>query len=90
MLLNWFGVSPLETEDTGGAFQPVDCVVAQVRGVRKMETIRTDIVGRQAFPEPKASCGGPDVAKAEPGWWCISATAGPIVAHDLSTGLTDI
>ena len=64
--------------------------MAQVRGVRKIETIRTDIVGRQAFPEPRASCGGPDVAKAEPGWWCISATAGPIVAHALSTGLTDI
>ena len=28
MLLNWLGVSPLETEDTGGAFQSVDCVVA--------------------------------------------------------------
>ena len=28
MILNWLGVSPLETEDTGGAFQPVACVVA--------------------------------------------------------------
>ena len=51
-----------------------------VRGVRKMETIcmafwhRGAVVlrppGRQAFTGPRASCGGTDVAKAEPGW-CI-------------------
>ena len=28
VLPNWFGVSPLETEDTGGALQPAACLVA--------------------------------------------------------------
>ena len=83
VLLNWLGVSPLETEDTGGAFQPVACVVAPSVRCQEDEDYtywhRGEVLllppRRQAFPGPRASCGGPDGAKAEPGCWCISATA---------------
>ena len=73
VLLNWLGV-------TCGAFQPVACVVAPSARGQEDEynpywhrgAFELRAPGRQAFPGPRASCGGPE---AEPGWWCILATA---------------